>query len=1146
MSNFLFLKSAFPKLAESAMGAEKLVYVHPQAAISSARQALESLLVWMYQYDASLRQPFDASIYNLLNEPTFLKSVPQVVWDKMDALRKVGNMAAHNKQQRSFTEYQAQMTLQELFYVFVWFVKQYGSPTQRPSENLAFDKDKIPRVAVAVDSAREREAQEAAFQQKMADELEKLKKLQDDLTRQSQDLAEREKLLHQLDGELAQARAEVAAAKAANMALPDHQDYHEADTRKYLIDLLLKEAGWEKDRNMRLEVSIDGMPNTRDEGFADYVLYDDNGLPLGVVEAKRTSVSPLNGQQQVKLYADCLERQYGQRPIMFYTNGYETFIWDDMDSSPRKLHGFYTQAELRRLINRRGQTADLQHMPVNSEITSRPYQHEAIRAALQAFADKRRGALLIMATGTGKTRVAVALTDALMKANRVQRVLFLADRTSLVDQAQNKGFKPNLPDVPSVNLVTNKSENARVYLSTYQTMMGLINQMNEDGTRKFGVGMCDVIIVDEAHRSVYQKYGEIFKYFDALLLGLTATPRSEIDRNTFELFGLENGIPTSYYELEAAIKEGYLVPYQAHSVPLKFMREGVKYNDLSLQEQEQWESLDWGDEEMPDEVSASQINKRLFNQDTIDKMLMHLMENGLKVNGGDTLGKTIIFAANQRHAEFIVERFDFHYPHLHGKFARVITHSTKYAQNLIDSFGKKDLPEPQIAVSVDMLDTGIDVPEVLNLVFFKAVRSRVKFDQMIGRGTRLCEHLFAPNVHKTLFYIFDYCGNFEYFDKSPQGTEGKPQFAISHRLFNERLNILHLLQKSPQRQDEAHINLRDELKDGLFTEVRSMEHHNFLVRMELKHVEFFCEPDNWQHLDDEKLGILREHIAKLPNTLKAEHLETKLFDLLCYKMQTALLEGDGGAFGEYLNRIVDIAAKLESKANIPIVAAQIELIGDLQTDHYWEDITCPMIDLIRRKLRDLVPLIEKTAGNVVYTMFDDEIGESVVVPTLSNGMSGAIDVERYKRKVEQFILKNQNHLTIGKLKMGKPLTESDLNELERLVFESQEVGSKEEFIKYLGKEKSLVSFIRSLVGLDAQAVQTAFSKFLQDSRYNETQIRFIRLIIEHLTKNGSLKAEQLYEPPFNGIHYEGVDGVFPNMQDADAIFEILAQFDLTA
>ena len=411
-----------------------------------------------------------------------------------------------------------------------------------------------------------------------------------------------------------------------------------------------------------------------------------------------------------------------------------------------------------------------------------------------------------MATGSGKTRTVIALIDQLMRANWIKRALFLADRVALVKQAVG-AFKTHLPSVAPVNLVTDKQTEGRLYLSTYPTMMGLIDEV-QNGVRRFGSGHFDLIVIDEAHRSVYRKYRAIFDYFDSLLVGLTATPRDEIDRDTYSLFELERGVPTDSYDLDEAVADGYLVPLKAVSVPLKFQREGIHYDDLSDEEKEAWDALEWTEDgEVPESVDASAVNKWLFNADTVDKVLEHLMTHGLKVEEGDRLGKTIIFAKNSKHAQFIAERFDANYPHLKGHFARVIDYQTTYAQSLIDDFSNP-VKAPHIAISVDMLDTGIDVPEVVNLVFFKIVRSKTKFWQMIGRGTRLRPDLFGPGRHKEHFLVFDFCQNFEFFNQNPKLTEGALGTSLGAKLFKARVELVGEIaeKRSPMKHSAVSAN----------------------------------------------------------------------------------------------------------------------------------------------------------------------------------------------------------------------------------------------------------------------------------------------------------------------------------------------------
>lgn len=441
-----------------------------------------------------------------------------------------------------------------------------------------------------------------------------------------------------------------------------------------------------------------------------------------------------------------------------------------------------------------------------------------------------------------------------------------------------------------------------------------------------------------------------------------------------------------------------------------------------------------------------------------------------------------------------------------------------------------------------MLDTGIDIPEVVNLVFFKAVRSKVKFMQMIGRGTRLCKDLFTPEMDKKEFYIFDYCSNFEYFNENPDGAPVSTTEPLGQRLFKARLTVLSLL-NSPNYQTEEMKAVQQEMRQSLQAEVKSMNTDNFIVKSEIEHVEHFKNDTAWDNLDDLAIGTLREHIARLPNELESETLEAKLFDMLCYNIELAILEKNTKAIQVYANKVIEIASKLETKENIPVVAAQIVLIQDIQTVAYWKGITLPMVEAMRKRIRGLVKLIEKSTSTIVYSMLDDELGEvtEVDIPVVSNG----VNIAQYRKRVESFIKANADHMTIAKLKRGLALTPTDLSELERFVFDAQEVESKDKFEECFGTQKSLPLFIRSLVGLDRQAVQEAFSKYLQGTSYNEKQIRFVEMVIEHLAIRGTLDASQLYEPPFNQIHFEGIDGVFGD-GDADNIFGVVEAFNASA
>ncbi len=1164
MSNFAFLKSEFSDLYPNARRVESLALSDPRGSCFYARLTLELAVNWLYDHDRTLRRPYQQMLGAMLHDPTFQQLLPPPLFNKAKAIQKAGNLAAHSS--KPIRQYDAARICKELFHLLYWLARSYTRTSDPKSIDAAFDPDLLNQAQTqtapsTVDGLKQ---ETTVFEKAHEPYLQEIKEREKILSAQAKTLAEREAKLKDIDGELARLRAELADAKARNLKVPDTHDYSELETRKLIIDLLLREAGWTIGADVSEEYPVNGMPNQKGEGFVDYVLWGDDGLPLAVVEAKRALKDPHVGQQQAKLYADCIEQMKGQRPVIFYTNGYDTWLWDDAFYPARQVQGFYLKDELHLMVQRRHLRGDLRGKAVNVKIVDRTYQKRVIRSLTEAFMQAQRKGLLAMATGTGKTRTVIALVDLLMRHDWVKRTLFLADRTALVNQAVN-AFKAHLPESSPVNLVTERDGQGRVYVCTYPTMMGLIDAM--DGQRrKFSVGHFDMVVIDEAHRSVYQKYGAIFNYFDSLLVGLTATPRDEVHHDTYHLFDLEAGIPTDAYSLDEAVADGYLVPPRSVSVPLRFQRQGIKYADLNDDEKDHWETLDWGDygpDGPPDGVDANAVNKWLFNEDTVDKVLKNLMENGQKVDGGDTLGKTIIFAKNHDHAIFIEKRFNVHYPHYKGHFARVIDNYETYAQSLIDDFSTTDKP-PQIAISVDMLDTGIDVPDVVNLVFFKIVRSKTKFLQMVGRGTRLRPDLFGPGEDKAFFAIFDYCGNLEFFDANPDGIAGKAVEPLSTRIFKCRLNLLEAIAHQwgipePQSLAAEHgtyggeSTALDELVDTeeklyygtvdiLHAEVAAMNVDNFIVRPRRKYVERFKDRATWDHLDAEKLGELAHHVAGLPAELDKEDITAKLFDLTCLQLQLALLE-HSAAFVRLKQRVQKMAADLEEKESIPMVKAQMKTILEVQTDEFWQDVTLPMLEMVRRRLRDLVKFIDSKKRKPVYTILQDEIGPAQEIEI--KGFSPGVNLAQYRKKVEQFIKDHEDHIAIRKLKHNKPLTRSDLAELERFLFESGEVQGREQFEKAFGNHDSLSVFIRSLVGLDRNAAKEAFSKYLDAAQFNSTQIRFVEMIIDHLTQRGVMDAGGLYEEPFTGIHYEGLDGVFPSAV-ADEIVTIIELINANA
>ncbi|HYF62418.1 MAG TPA: DEAD/DEAH box helicase family protein, partial [Herpetosiphonaceae bacterium] len=831
MGNFTFLQAEWPDLHQTARQVEQYIQPDPRSACFYARRALELAVQWLYDHDSDLHVPYDTTLVAMLNESSFRANVPEAVITKAQLIRKEGNQAVHS--QAAISVQTALGVAIELRHVLYWLARTYTKKDPGTIPN-AFDEKQLPTSTASL-------VQQSIVQLQAMDAR---LKAQDEALRQQQAANAA------LQKKLADLQADIAAQKVANSAVPDTHDYSEATTRKRIIDVMLRESGWNPAAPNASEYPVVGMPNASKTGSVDYVLWGANGLPLALVEAKRTSKDPYAGKQQARLYADCLERMHGQRPIVFYTNGFQTWIWDDTRYPPREVQGFYTRDELDWLIQRRTTAQPLSGVPLSSSIVNRPYQQEAIRAMSEHLARNYRKGLLVMATGTGKTRVAIALVDLLMRAGHVKRVLFLADRSALVRQTTN-AFKAHLSTSTPVNLTEAAGKvaapTARLVVSTYQTMMHTIDETDDAGEKLFSPGHFDLVLVDEAHRSVYRKYGAIFNYFDSLLIGLTATPKDEVDHNTYHLFDLEDGVPTFAYDLEQAVLDGYLVPYRAFDLPTKFISQGIHYDDLSDEEQAAWDELDWGDSDaIPDSVAAAAVNAWLFNEDTADRILKALMEHGLKVAGGDRLGKTIIFAKNHKHAEFIERRFDANYPHMAGQFARVIDNQVNYAQSLIDDFSEP-AKAPHIAISVDMLDTGIDVPEVVNLVFFKIVRSKTKFFQMIGRGTRLRPDLYGPGEDKDHFLIFDACMNFEFFNHNPEGARSVQAEPLGQTLFKKRLELFRqtraLLGKTPGLAP-----LVRQLGDTLHAQVAAMNVENFIVRPQRQYVEPFQQRKRWETL----------------------------------------------------------------------------------------------------------------------------------------------------------------------------------------------------------------------------------------------------------------------------------------------------------
>ena len=1066
MTNFDFLKSdpQFSSFADVSIAAERILPIDIESSVINCRRAMEFAIKWMYSVDSSLVRPWDEKLVSLMSTEEFRDIVDVDLWRRMDFIRTTGNKAAHTG--KKVTRDQAMLCLENLFifmdFVAYCYAENYSERTF--DSKLLLKKKPAPK----------------SVPQSKADNI---------------DLAA-------LIKENAALKAELTARREEQHQtyVPKPLDISEYKTRKLYIDAMLEEAGWIEGKNWLNEVELSGMPNKSETGYADYVLYGDDGRVLAVIEAKRTCLDVSKGRQQAKLYADIIEKKQGRRPVIFLTNGFETRINDNCYPE-RRTATIYSKKDLEKWFNLQSMRSSLSYVTINKKIAGRYYQEGAIKAVCHSFDKKnRRKALLVMATGSGKTRTVIALCDVLLQHGWVKNILFLADRNSLVTQAK-RSFVNLLPDLSVTNLCEDKENyNAHCVFSTYQTMMNCIDSVHDEEGKLFTCGHFDLVVCDEAHRSIYNKYRDIFNYFDAPLVGLTATPKDEIDKNTYEVFELENGVPTYGYELAQAVKDGYLVDFLSVESRLKFIEQGIVYDELSPEDQAAYEDT-FRDEngKIPDSISSSALNKWLFNEDTIREALHVLMTNGIKIDYGNKIGKTIIFAKNHDHAEKILEVFGREYPHLPG-YAGVIDNYMTYAQSAIDEFSDPG-KLPQIAISVDMLDTGIDVPEILNLVFFKKVMSKAKFWQMIGRGTRLCPNL-LDGEDKNKFYIFDFCGNFEFF----RMNKGKPtanMIALQGAIFNLEFEITFKLQEL-QFQTKRLAAYRKSLVDHMAGQVRQLERKNFAVKQHLKYVDLYSNEDNYASLTYEDTRTVRSELAPLIEP-EGDDAKALRFDALMYGIELAYLAGE-----KYARARRDLMQKVRGiagVANIPEIMAQAELLDQLLHTDYLDKAGIDEFESIRENLRGLIKYIPVT--HLRYdTDFDDEIlAIDWKEPELEND-----DLKNYKAKAEYYVRQHQDNEVIAKLRGNVPLTGADVKVLEQILW--GEVGTRDDYEAEYGG-KPLGEFVREIVGLDMEAAKGAFAEYLDETNLDSRQIYFVNQIIEFIVHNGMMKdLSVLQETPF--------------------------------
>lgn len=900
----------------------------------------------------------------------------------------------------------------------------------------------------------------------------------------------------------------------------------EAATRRLYIDLYLQEAGWDVvdtentvlPGKAGIEIEVQGMPNAHGKGYCDYVLYGKDGKPLAIVEVKKTSVSKEIGRHQVDLYADCMKAVYGYKPVMYYTNGYSTAIIDGIYPD-REVAAFHSIDDLELMMQRRSRKP-ITDLRINDNITSRPYQKIAITNICEWLNANRRRGLLVMATGTGKTRVSISLVDVLTRNNWVKNVLFLADRTALVNQAK-RNFAKLMPDMSICELSAggDKDYNARLMFCTYQTMINYIDA--ED--KRFTTGRFDLIIIDEAHRSIFNRYGSIFKYFDSFLIGLTATPKNEVDANTYHIFGCEAGIPNFDYSLEEAVKEKYLVGYHVINRTSKLISQGIKYDDLTEEEKKQLDDY-FSDDDPPTPdftISGSVLFKYLYNKDTCKKVLEELMTQGYRVNGGETLGKSIIFAYNHAHAQMIVDCFHEMYPDYPPNYCSLVDYQVNYGEDLVIKFEEEE--EFRIAVSVDMLDTGVDIPEVLNLVFFKKVRSKIKFVQMIGRGTRLCENVYGPGKNKNGFLIFDYCGNFEYFSLHPDGKDAKEMLTLSQHLFQIRLDMLFVLQRLEYQEDTWLHAYYDQIKTELHNTVVKIKSHDsrIQVREAMQYVDKYYDLSTWVSLSPVLVKEAKVHLTPLVDSgLNGDHLAVA-FDVRMYCIEKALLAaGEVRQAAEHIKNLRLIAQYLiTEKASVPQVLAKAADLKLMMSESFWTEAGVPELERIRISLRDLMQFLKDSGKPKFKIDIPDDIDDSEYQPD-----DTAIDIRTYREKVIDYLVEHSDSEVIRKIHNLEPINNADLAELEKILW--HDLGTQKDYEETTDKE-NLAAFIRSLIGLNQEAVNEKFGEYLSGNTFNSQQQEFVRTVINYVRENGDIMVEDLVNSePFNNYDLSEFFGIY--------------------
>ena len=1108
--NFEFLRPKWPELAQLGGFAEAYMHTDAVGAIAKLRMFCEQVVQWIH-VSQRLPKPAQANLSDLLDNLPFREIVPSVVLAKLHGIRKEGNKSLHAN---TGDQISALSLTREAHSVGRWLFVTYGGGST--NDCPAFVVPPVGGVE-AVDQRKEKRAY-----------LERIARQEAQLQQFLQDLEKDRSRATQAESTAEERRAALEAALRAKdqLAAVDPMAFDEAQTRAYLIDRMLTDEGWNvapgirSTEEVRKEVLVKHQPTASGEGAADYVLFDDNGKPLAVIEAKKSAEDPQKGRNQAKIYADGIEQEYHQRPVIFFTNGYDLWIWNDAAGEPwRRLYGFYSKSSLQHLVFQRSEKKPLSEVSANPNIAGRMYQIEAVRRVVEKFAARKRRALIVQATGTGKTRVAISLVDAMMRAGWAKRVLFLCDRRELRKQANN-AFKEFLPSEPRTYVTGASAGDTghRVYLATYPAMMKVCES--------FDVGFFDLIIADESHRSLYNRYRQIFEYFDCYQVGLTATPVDFVARNTYRMFECDEGDPTATFTFKEAIDYNppYLVPFEVDTHTTQFLREGIKYSQMTDEQKRQLEE----DEEMPQliEYEQPQVDKVVYNKDTNRHILRNLMEHGIRVADGTRIGKSIVFARSMKHARLLEELFNEMYPQYGGTFCQTIVSDDPRAESLIDDFkGVGSNHNLTIAISVDMLDTGVDVPEIVNLVFAKPVYSCVKFWQMIGRGTRLCEDLFGSGRDKTHFQIFDHWGNFERFEMADyKSADPKRPKSLTEIVFQARLSLAEI---ALEKQDNDAFQLAVGL---LEKDIAALPMKTIAVRENWRQVESVKSADVLREFSAATRATLEQEVAPLMQWVEISRQEEAWrFDRLIARAQAELVRG-ASTFDDLRDQIVNIVSSL--RINLSQVREKLSVIERVKSTEFWDDVTVHDLEQARQELRGIIQFRQQQdragADPKIVDVVEDESQIERRRHKVKLGALADIDLVAYRNRVTnllQGIIDKSD--TLQKIRRGEPVSPEDIEKLCSLVLVQEPGLDLHELAEYYPQAGGLDQAIREVIGMDAHAVHARFSDFVQaHPNLASHQIKFLDLLQNHIAKYGSIEIAQLYEQPFTTLHSDGPDGLF--------------------